>query len=242
MQYEIKHRYRGAVLFAGEYDSLCDCVIAAAKARANLAGADLARAYLAGAYLAGAYLAGANLADADLAGAYLADADLAGADLARADLARADLAGANLADANLADAYLADARGIDPAAVSASSLSRDEWLATRTQSDAERAARYRERNPTIPVVENLDAQILAAIESGGALQMNAWHTCETTHCRAGWAITLAGTAGKELETRLGPARAGAAIYRASAGRVPHFYASNTDALADIKACAARAQS
>ena len=65
--------------------------------------------------------------------------------------------------------------------------------------------------------------------------MNTWHTCETTHCRAGWAITLAGSKGLELETKYGPNVAGCMIYRASTGRVPNFYASNEAALADIRA-------
>lgn len=38
----------------------------------------------------------------------------------------------------------------------------------------------------VPVVENVHAKILAAIEAGGTLDMWTWHTCATTHCRAGW--------------------------------------------------------
>jgi hypothetical protein len=68
--------------------------------------------------------------------------------------------------------------------------------------------------------------------------MSQWHTCETTHCRAGWAITLAGPDGKELEKKYGPRIAGAMIYRASTGRAPHFFASDKDALEDIRQCAA----
>jgi hypothetical protein len=68
--------------------------------------------------------------------------------------------------------------------------------------------------------------------------MSSWHKCATTHCRAGWAITLAGPAGAELEAKHGPQRAGAMIYRASTGRVPHFFATNERAFEDIRACAA----
>jgi len=223
-------------------------------ADANLAGANLARAYLAGAYLADAnlaraYLADANLADADLAGANLADANLAranlaGADLADANLARAyladaDLADANLAGADLADAYLADAKNApadlaahkDPSTPYVRRLPTPEELASC-------AAAYRAAHPTVPVVEQLDAKILAAITSGGGkLEMGSWHSCETTHCRAGWAITLAGEAGAALEEEHGSQRAGWMIYRASTGRVPHFFASNERALEDIKRCA-----
>ena len=76
---QIKNRFTGAVIFEGEYGSVRDALVAAVKARANLADADLADAYL-----ARANLARANLADADLAGANLARANLADADLADA--------------------------------------------------------------------------------------------------------------------------------------------------------------
>jgi len=67
--------------------------------------------------------------------------------------------------------------------------------------------------------------------------MSDWHTCETTHCRAGWAITLAGDAGKALEDKIGPAAAAAAIYIASdpkLERIPDFHCSNETAMADMK--------
>jgi hypothetical protein len=103
---------------------------------------------------------------------------------------------------------------------------------------AERAAAYRARHPEVPVVEDLDRKILETIK----LDMGSWHgPCGTTHCRAGGAIHLAGKAGYELEAKYGPERAGAMIYRASTGRVPHFHASNERALADIRACAAASQ-
>jgi hypothetical protein len=188
----------------------------AVKAGADLARADLARANLAGAYLAGAYLAHADLAGAYLAGAYLAHANLAGANLAGADLADADLAGADLADAYLAHANLAGALKIDPS--------------------------------EIPVVPNIDAAILEAIEGGGILDMTAWHGpddkwCGTTHCRAGWAVHLAGDAGKRLQDKVGPQMAGAMIYRASRPGVPApwFFAPTDKALADIRECAKRAE-
>ena len=94
----------------------------------------------------------------------------------------------------------------------------------------------------VPVLPHLDQQILAAIEAGGTLNMATWHTCQTTHCRAGWAIHLAGAPGKALEARLGPSTAGALIYQASAGYVPHFYGTNEDALADIRVHAAATSS
>lgn len=95
----------------------------------------------------------------------------------------------------------------------------------------------------VPVVENLNTRILAAVESGaGRLDMSDWHTCETTHCRAGWAIVLAGEAGRRLERVCGSFEAGMLITLASCPWMdtrPDFYADNEDALAEIKACAAR---
>jgi hypothetical protein len=261
--FEIKNRFTGAVLFTCE---LPEKIAAQSPAKqmgyavkvAYLADANLADANLAGAYLAGAYLAGANLADADLAGADLAGANLAGANLADADLAGAYLADANLADANLAGAYLADAyladadlagaylAGADLADLAgALNLPPNDGRLTEKLPVAERYARrraaFRERNPQVPVIDALDVKILQALQSGGALKMDAWHTCETTHCRAGWAVYLAGSAGNELEKKYGSQRAGYMIYMASTGRVPYFFASNETALADIREQAAMKQ-
>lgn len=63
--------------------------------------------------------------------------------------------------------------------------------------------------------------------------MSFWQTC-----RAGLAISLAGEEGAALERAHGALLAGALIYFSSAGYVPDFYASNEDALSDIKAHAA----
>jgi hypothetical protein len=215
-------------------------------AGANLADVDLVGADLAGAHLAGADLVGANLAYADLVGADLVDANLAGADLGGAnlaganlvdaDLGGADLAGANLADVDLAGADLVDARNV-PASVQATSPAEPYVRMADAKTRAERMQRFRERNPEVPVIEALDAKILAAVTSWGHLDMSSWHKCKTTHCRAGWAITLAGEAGKALEEKHGPQRAGTMIYRASTGHVPYFFASTEVAMTDIKRCA-----
>jgi hypothetical protein len=218
---------------------LADAYLAGADmSGADMAGANMADANLAGANLARADMSDANLADANLARAYMADAYMAGAYLADADLAGADMAGADMAGADLAGAYMAGARNV-PAGIAAETPA--EPYARRPpmpESPADRARRYRERCPDVPVVEHLDARILSLVEAGeGRLEMSAWHTCETTHCRAGWAIHLAGEQGRRLEERHGPAVAGAMIYRASTGRVPHFHASNERALEDIRRCA-----
>jgi hypothetical protein len=101
---------------------------------------------------------------------------------------------------------------------------------------------YRNRHPEVPVVEDLDRKVLAAVGDGEFLEMDNWHTCETTHCRGGHAIHLAGPAGYEFEKQVGnPAIAARMIYRASTGRSPWFYDTNEGALADIRRCAEEAE-
>lgn len=142
-------------------------------------------------------------------------ADLSGADLSRAVLRGAVLRWADLSGADLSDAVLRDAN--------------------------------------IPAIPHIDAAILASIESNKAtgangLEMGGWHGapcdetnwCGTTHCRAGYAICLAGAAGFALEREVGPAAAGALIYAKSRPDqpIPNFYDSNEVALADLERCAA----
>jgi hypothetical protein len=167
--------------------------------------------------LRGAVLSGADLSGADLSGAVLSDADLRGAVLSGADLSGADLSGADLSGADLSDAVLRGAV-LSGADLSGADLS----------------------GADIPVIENIDSKILAAIEAGGTLDMGSWHSCETSHCRAGWAITIAGEAGLDLEKSVGSSAAGALIYAKSAPTlpVPNFYSDDDEALADIKARAA----
>ena len=68
--------------------------------------------------------------------------------------------------------------------------------------------------------------------------MSTWHTCETTHCKAGWIITLAGEMGKILEEKIGTASAAYRIYRASDTynllRGVDFYSSNQAALIELE--------
>ena len=215
---KILHRWTGAVLHEVVAESVRAAVLVLVADKKDLAGANLADA---------------NLAGANLAGANLARAYLAGANLARAYLARAYLARAYLADADLAGA-LGVTTGEAPAVPPAP------YVRDTSKNYQARAERYRRRHPEVPVIPDLDRKILAAIEAGGALEMGAWHTCDTTHCRAGWAVVLAGSAGKELEGKYGPHRAGQLIYGCGTGRVPHFFATNERAMEDIRKCAADA--
>ena len=66
--------------------------------------------------------------------------------------------------------------------------------------------------------------------------MSTWHTCETTHCRAGWVVTLAGEEGKRLERFHNAELAAMLIYRESGYKInpARFYDSNKDALKDME--------
>jgi hypothetical protein len=224
-KFEVRNRWTGNVQFTAEIEVTPDMThrvklgLAVRWARksgaylrdADLRGADLSGADLRGADLRGADLSGADLRDADLRDADLSGAYLIGAYLRDADLRDADLSGADLRDAYLIGAYL---RGAD--------LSGADW---------------------IPKIENIHQQIYAAASKENALDMSSWHRggyCGTTHCRAGWAVVLAGPGGRVLEGVYGTGTAAALIYQASdpkLERIPNWLDSNEAALADMKALA-----
>jgi uncharacterized protein YjbI with pentapeptide repeats len=227
MKIEIKNRWTESIIFSVTADSMKLAVKLALEQKTDLRGADLRGADLRDADLRDADLRGADLRGADLRGADLRDADLRGADLRDAVLRGADLRDAVLRGADLRDADLrgADLRGAD---LRGADL-RGADLRGADLSDAVL--------PFIPKIEDLDGKILAAIgKEGCALDMESWHVCETTHCRAGWAIHLSGDVGKTLESIYGPSAAGALIYATCYPKlkIPDFTASNEDALADMK--------
>jgi hypothetical protein len=181
---------------------------------ANLCGACLRDADLSGACLRGADLSGADLRGVGLSGSDLRGADLRGADLCSANLRRVDLSGADLRGADLSGACLqgADLRGADL---------RDDDLCD------------------VPIIQNIHQTVFSAVSVPGLLNMDSWH-CGTTHCRAGWVITLAGEEGKALEDKIGTSAAAMAIYMASdidrwkTERLPNFFCNNEESLADMK--------
>ena len=70
--------------------------------------------------------------------------------------------------------------------------------------------------------------------------MSDWHTCDTTHCRAGWVTHLAGKEGKELEDEFTTSMAAIMIYNASSDikvGLNQFYKKDKEAMEDIKRCA-----
>ena len=115
--------------------------------------------------------------------------------------ARANLRGANLSGADLRRANLsgADLRGAIGLAIAADAPAR------------------------------LRAVAIAALADADALEMDAWHTCKTTHSIAGWAIHQAGELGRILEALHGPELAGRMLLGHEAAM--HFHDDNAAAKA-----------
>jgi hypothetical protein len=89
-------------------------------------------------------------------------------------------------------------------------------------------------------VDKIHQKVLAAVSQPDSFDMGDWHTCETTHCRGGWVITLAGPEGRALEAQTSSEFAAMAIYHKSSPiRVSpvRFYEPTDVAMADIKRCA-----
>jgi hypothetical protein len=127
------------------------------------------------------------------------------ADLSGADLSGADLSGADLSGANLsgADLFRADLSGAKIPDVS--------------KLDGLRS--------------NIFSQVCATPEN---LNMKSWHShCGTTHCLAGWAVTIH-PEGKLLESIFGTNAAAALIFHVCEGEVPDFYGSNEEAMEWLK--------
>jgi hypothetical protein len=145
-----------------------------------------------------AYLTRANLTGADLTGANLTGAYLTRANLTGAYLTGANLTGAYLTRANLTGAYLTRA--------------------------------YLSGVIGLKIAADAPARLLAVARAAlqpGALYMNDWHTCETTHCISGWAVHLAGEVGCVLETAVGVHMAG--LYLLGVEAAGHFYDTNKEA-------------
>jgi hypothetical protein len=70
--------------------------------------------------------------------------------------------------------------------------------------------------------------------------MADWHTCDTTHCWAGWIVHLAGKEGYELADKTSNEFAGMMIYKESNGESispVNFCLPNDEAKAKIDALA-----
>lgn len=93
----------------------------------------------------------------------------------------------------------------------------------------------------VPVIENIHQKVLEVTSNPNALNMAYWHSCETTHCRAGWVVHLAGKEGYSLEKKTSTLFAAMQIYHKSNPGIPvsptRFYGTNEEAMEDIKRCA-----
>jgi uncharacterized protein YjbI with pentapeptide repeats len=126
-------------------------------------------------------------------------ASVPGNTLRCADLAGADLAGADLTDADLRSADLRSAN------LTGANLTGAKGL------------------PPIESLPDFRAQLLAVVEqTGNRLDMVRWHTCETTHCLAGWITTLH-PQGEELERLYQTGTAASLILHACGEKIPDFY-------------------
>ena len=159
--------------------------------------------------------------------------DVSRCDLQELDFSRSNFSGAYFSGANFTDANFTDANFLRAnfsfANFSGANFSHANFSLANF-SDAVGL-------PPSPIIENIDKKLLKILESEeNSLDMYAWHTCETTHCRAGWYIVLAGDEGRKLEEELRTNVAGALIFHASypKKRIPDWCADNDDALEDIR--------
>ena len=99
--------------------------------------------------------------------------------------------------------------------------------------------------PEIPVILDIHKRVYeAVIAPDHHLNMKDWHTCQMTHCRGGWVVTIAGEAGKKLESFHGTLLAAQLIYDASDPTQRfnpcRFFDSDEVAMEDMKRLAERA--
>jgi Pentapeptide repeats (8 copies) len=152
-------------------------------------------------------LRGADLSDADLRYADLSGADLSGAELRFAELRDAKLRGADLSGADLRYADLSGADLRDAKLHGAK-------FGIPFTSDPE-------------LIHKVAAAALAGANGDTPhLKMDRWHTCETTHCIAGWSVKLH-PQGELLERFTSTYLAGYLLLGEEASK--HFYDSDHEA-------------
>ena len=162
-----------------------------------------------------ANLIGANLDGANFFGANLSRANFIGANLSRANFIDANLDGANLIGTNLDGANL-DGASLNHASLNHANLNH----ASLNHANLDGAVGLA---IAADAPQRLRAAAAAALQEG-ALEMSAWHTCETTHCLGGWLIQQAGDMGRLLEAAAGPSMAGLMLGGIEAHS--HFYDQN----------------
>lgn len=209
MTIQIKNWKTSDVIYTGEHESVGEAVEAAVRKRVCLSYADLP---------------GANLHGCDLTDVVFEFAHLNGAGLSRTNLTRARLCGADLGFANLKCTILhrAQMAATPPPAFAVRLNGAD-------LSPAEGTFDPHFSLGTPPPDPDLMRRVMQAVLQPGALNMRRWHTCDTRHCLAGWAIHLAGPAGYVLESITSPSVAGSLLIPEAAHL---FYHDNSSEVLD----------
>ena len=122
--------------------------------------------------------------------------------------------------------------------------SREEWVENaNANANADAIANARETviyiidllGEQLENIENIDNKVLSILEKEeNELNMSAWHTCDTTHCRAGWEITIH-PQGKELEKYFGSWMAGTIVHNKSHDNFVDYFASEDEVMEELRA-------
>ena len=239
MKFDIRNRFTNEVQFTAEIEADENTPLSVKmglavrwghRSNRNLSGSNLRGSDLSGSNLSGSDLRGSNLSGSDLSGSNLRGSDLSGSNLRGSDLSGSDLRGSNLSGSDLSGSNLrgSDLRGSN---LSGSNLSGSDLRGSDLRGSNLSGSDW------IPKIKNIHQEVYRAASNPDSLEMKTWHTCETTHCRAGWVTTLAGAGGRVLEGCYGTGAAAALIYQASdpqLEKIPNFYAENEPALEDMK--------
>ena len=200
-------------------------------ANANFIGANANHCYMDRASITHSNLSHANFnfacaPHADFNGSNFSWSNLTGSTLCTSSLNGTNFTQANIKNSNLNNVQIKDAI-FHKAMLRGSAFSMDCLMIPEFRS-----ADFGK----VPKIKNIHQTVYQAASVPGALDMTRWH-CGTSHCRAGWVVTLAGASGRKLEQSFGAARAAALIYFASDPNlkvIPDFYDGNVTALNDMK--------
>lgn len=228
---EIKRRDDGRVIFSVALGpDMKSCApgvqLGFAVKKAIQAGYQMNEVDLRGVDLSGATLNDTPFIGSDLRGANFSNTVLNNVDFCSANLDKSDFSNATLDDVHFLSANLTDTN-LDWASAKGVSMSicsmKGAYLGNIADSKA-------------LAIPDLDAKILAALENGGTLDMHGSSTSEAAHSRAGWAVAMAGEAGKALAEKIGTEAAGAFIYAASYPEfdTPLFFEKKGTAMEDIR--------
>lgn len=173
--------------------------------KANLAGADFSNSKLAYARFSHANCSGANFSGANCKGitashANFSGANFSGANLNQADLPNSDFSGADFSDADLYETHFSGAK----------------------LEDAKFSPDLANLHKPELILEIRDM----VIADDNTLDMRAWHTCDSTHCIAGWAAFLH-PKGREMERLTSTYLTALLILGSDAAS--HFYQNKADA-------------